>query len=47
MEIGKCEVPAHDLASSLRRCHVAGQITEQLEKTNEFIAAVLAEAGID
>ena len=47
MEIGKCEVPAQDLALSLRRCHVAGQITEQLERANEFITAVLAEAGID
>jgi transposase len=47
MEIGKCEVPAQDLALSLRRCQVAGQITEQLEKANEFITAVLAEARID
>jgi hypothetical protein len=37
---------ANDLAAAIGRSNRSDQITKQLEKTNEFIAAVLAEAAI-
>jgi hypothetical protein len=45
-DIAECPVSAKDLAAALRRSN-NNQLTKQLEKTRDFIAAVLAEAGID
>jgi predicted RNA-binding Zn-ribbon protein involved in translation (DUF1610 family) len=46
IEIAECPVTAKDLAAALRRSN-SNQLTERLEKTRDFIAAVLAEAGLD
>lgn len=47
LEIETCGLTPKGLAAVIRRSNRSGQITEQLEKTNEFIAAVLAEAVVD
>lgn len=46
VEIEACGMSAKDLAAAIGRSSRSDQITKQLEKTNEFIAAVLAEAAI-
>jgi hypothetical protein len=46
VEIAACGMTANDLAAAIGRSNRSDQITKQLEKTNEFIAAVLAEAAI-
>lgn len=46
VEIEACGMTAKDLAAAIGRSNRSDQITKQLEKTNEFIAAVLAEAAI-
>ena len=47
MVISDCPFTAEDLAEIIRRSESSAQLTKQLEKTRDFIAAVLAEAGID
>jgi len=46
-EIADCQITAKDLAASIRRRNSSDQLTKQLERIRDFIAAVLAEAGID
>lgn len=46
VEIEACGMAARDLAAAIGRSDRSDQIKKQLEKTNEFIAAVLAEAAI-
>jgi hypothetical protein len=46
VEISACGMTANHLAAAIGRSNRSDQITKQLEKTNEFIAAVLAEAAI-
>lgn len=46
VEIEACGMSAKDLAAAIGRSNRSDQITKQLEKTNEFIAAVLAAAAI-
>ncbi len=46
-EIAGCSLTAKNLASGIRSSNSNGQLKKQLEKTREFITAVLAEADID
>jgi len=47
VEIAECPVTPKDLAAAIRRSNSSDQLTKQLEKTRDFIATVLAEAGSD
>lgn len=47
VEIAMCPVSARDLAETIRRRGSDGQLTKQLEKTRDFITAVLAQNGIE
>jgi hypothetical protein len=46
-QIAKCPVTAKNLAVAIRRSPNSNDLITQLEKTRDFIAAVLAEAGND
>ena len=46
-EIAGCPITAKELAAAIRGGSSSQQIFKQLENTDEFIRAVLAEAGID
>jgi hypothetical protein len=46
LQISECPVSAKDLASAIRRSN-NNQLKKQLEKTHEFITAILAEASLD
>jgi hypothetical protein len=38
---------AKDLAAAIRRSNSSDELSKQLERTRDFIASILAEAGID
>ncbi len=46
-EIAGCPLTAKELAATIRGGSSSQQILKQLENTDEFIRAVLAEAGVD
>jgi hypothetical protein len=46
-QIAKCPVTAKNLAVAIRRSPDSNDLITQLEKTHDFIATVLAEAGND
>jgi hypothetical protein len=46
-DMADCPFTAQDLAKNIRHRSTDNQLTKHLEKTREFITAVLAEAGID
>ena len=46
-EIAECRMAAKDLAAAIRRSNSSDEFSKQLERTRDFIASILAEAGID
>jgi hypothetical protein len=45
--IAECGLAAKDLAAAIRRSNSSDEFSKQLERTRDFIASILAEAGID
>jgi hypothetical protein len=45
--ITECGQAAKDVAAAIRRSNSSDEISKQLERTRDFIASILAEAGID
>jgi hypothetical protein len=45
--IAECGLAAKDLAAAIRRSNSSDELSTQLERTRDFIASILAEAGID
>ena len=45
--IAECGVAAKDLAAAIRHSNSSDEFSKQLERTRDFIASILAEAGID
>jgi uncharacterized ParB-like nuclease family protein len=45
--IAECGLAAKDLAAAIRRSNSSNELSTQLERTRDFIASILAEAGID
>jgi hypothetical protein len=45
--IAECGLAAKDLAAAIRRSNSSDELSKQLERTRDFIASILAEAGID